>query len=51
MIPLTDASIEYWVHGKREHQATGTIIVNRDATDWMRVVTHEDLIEGNLRPE
>jgi hypothetical protein len=51
MIPLTDASIEYWVRGKREHQATGTIIVNRDATDWMRVVTHEDLIEGNLRPE
>ncbi len=51
MIPLTDASIEYWVHGKREHQATGTIIVNRDATDAIRVVTHEDLIEGNLRPE
>jgi hypothetical protein len=51
MIPLTDASIEYWVHGKREHQATGTIIVNRDTVDSIRVVTHEDLIEGNLRPE
>jgi hypothetical protein len=51
MIPLTDASIEYWVHGKREHQATGTIIVNRDSADWIRVVTHDDLIEGNLRPD
>jgi len=51
MIPLTDASIEYWVNGKREHQAGGTIVVNRDATDWIRVVTHDDLIEGNLRPD
>jgi hypothetical protein len=51
MIPLTDALIEYWVHGKREHQAIGTIVVNRDAANWMRVVTHEDLIEGHLRPE
>lgn len=51
MIPLTDASIEYWVHGKRDHQAAGTIVVNRDAMDWIRVVSHEDLIEGLLRPE
>jgi len=51
MIPLTNASIEYWVNGRREHQASGTIVVNRDATDWIRVVTHDDLIEGNLRPE
>lgn len=51
MIPLTDALIEYWVQGKRSHQSIGTIIVNRDATDWIRVVTHEDLIEGLLRPE
>ena len=51
MIPLTDALIEYWVHGKREHQAIGTIVVNRDAANWMRVVTHDDLIDGLLRPE
>ena len=51
MIPLTDASIEYWVHGKCEHQSIGTIVVNRDAVDWMRVVTHEDLLDGLLRPE
>jgi hypothetical protein len=50
MIPLTDALIEYWVNGKAEHQAIGTIIVNRDAADWMKVVTHDDLIEGMLRP-
>jgi hypothetical protein len=50
MIPLTDALIEYWVHGKRQHQSTGTIVVNRDAADWIQVVTHDDLIEGLLRP-
>lgn len=51
MIPLTDALIEYWLHGKRAHQAIGTIVVNRDLADWIRVVTHEDLLEGQLRPE
>jgi len=51
MVPLTDASIELWAHGRREHQASGTIIVNRDKADWIRLVSHEDLIEGNLRPE
>lgn len=51
MIPLTNASIEYWIQGRREHQASGTIVVNRDLADSIRVVTHDDLIEGNLRPE
>jgi hypothetical protein len=51
MIPLTDALIEYWMHGKREHQAIGTIIFNRDAVDRMRAVTHDDLLDGLLRPE
>lgn len=50
MIPLTDALLEYWVKGKREHQSTGTIIVNRDASDWIRLVTHDDLIDEQLRP-
>jgi hypothetical protein len=50
MIPLTDALLEYWVRGKRQHQSTGTIIVNRDATDWIRLVTHDDLIDEQLRP-
>ena len=51
MIPLTDGAIEYWVLGKPEHQAVGTIIFNRDVVDWMRVVTHDDLLDGLLRPE
>ena len=51
MIPLTDAVIEYWGNGVRQHHATGTIIVNSDSADWIRLVTHEDLIEGHLRPE
>ena len=51
MIPLTDALIEYWVHGKCAHQSIGTIVVNRDLADWIRIVTSEDLIEGLLRPD
>jgi hypothetical protein len=50
MVPLTDAWIEYWSRGERKYQSTGTIVVNREAADWMRVVTDEDLIEGWLRP-
>lgn len=50
MVPLTDAWIEYWADGERQHQWIGTIVVNRDATDWIRVVTEEDLIYGQLRP-
>jgi hypothetical protein len=50
MVPLTDAWIEYWSGGERKHQSTGTIVVNRDQADWLRVVTDEDLIEGGLRP-
>jgi hypothetical protein len=50
MVPLTDAWIEYWSGGERKYQSTGTIVVNRDEADWMRVVTDEDLIEGALRP-
>ena len=50
MVPLTDAWIEYWSGEDRKHLATGTIVVNRDEVDWMRVVTDEDLIEGALRP-
>lgn len=51
LVPLTDALIEFWAHGRREHQSIGTIIVNREKADWIRIVTHDDLIEGLLRPE
>lgn len=50
MIPLTDAWIEYWADGERQHQSIGTIVVNRDATDWIRVVSEKDLVDGQLRP-
>ncbi len=50
MIPLTDAWIEYWSGGERKYQSTGTIVVNREYADWIRVITDEDLIEGWLRP-
>ena len=50
MVPLTDAWIEYWALGERQHQWVGTIVVNRDATDWIRVVNEQDLVNGQLRP-
>jgi hypothetical protein len=50
MVPLTDAWIEYWALGARQHQWVGTIVVNRDATDWIRVVSEQDLLDGQLRP-
>jgi hypothetical protein len=49
MVPLTDAWIEYWSGGERTKQSTGTIIVNREQVDWMRVVTDEDLFSDLLR--
>jgi hypothetical protein len=50
MVPLTDAWIEYWSGGQRTKHAIGTIIVNRDAADWVRVVTDDELLDGVLRP-
>ena len=50
MVPLTDAWIEYWSGGERTKQSSGTIIVNRDQVDWVRVVTDADLFGGLLRP-
>jgi hypothetical protein len=50
MVPLTDAWIEYWVDGARQRQSVGTIVVNRDATDSIRLVTENDLVDGQLRP-
>jgi hypothetical protein len=50
MFPLTDAWIEYWSDGQRTLQSVGTVIVNRDRTDWLRLVTDDDLIDGGLRP-
>jgi hypothetical protein len=50
MVPLTDAWVEYWSGGRRSRQWIGTIVVNRDLADWVRVVTDEDLAFGHIRP-
>jgi hypothetical protein len=50
MVPLTDAWIEYWSGRGPTKQSSGTIIVNRERADWMRVVTDDDLFGGMLRP-
>ena len=50
MVPLTDAWIEYWSGSGRTKQSSGTIIVNRERADWMRVVTDDDLFGDLLRP-
>jgi hypothetical protein len=50
MVPLTYAWIEHWSGEVRSAQSAGTIVVNRDRTEWMRLVTDEDLISGQLRP-
>jgi hypothetical protein len=49
MIPLTDAWIEYWSGGRRTKHAIGTIIVNRDAAEWVRTVTDDELIDGAIQ--
>jgi hypothetical protein len=50
MIPLTDAWIEYWTDGERQRHWIGTVVVNRDRADWIRVISEADLIDGQLRP-
>src|SRR5439155_24254916 len=49
MIPLTEAWIEYWSGGQRKRQWVGTLVVNRDLTDSIRLVTEDDLSFGRLR--
>ena len=41
MVPLTDAWIEYWSDGELRHRSEGTIIVNREKADRIRLVTDE----------
>lgn len=49
MLPLTDASIEYWSGGELRHRSSGTIIVNCERVDRIRVVAEEDLVAERLR--
>ncbi len=51
MVPLTDAWLEYWTDGAARRHGIGTIVVNRDAADFIDLVTDDDLIEGLLRPD
>lgn len=37
MVPLTDAKIEYTMHGRRHETKVDTVIVNRDQIDWVQV--------------
>ncbi len=50
MVPLTDAWIEYWSAGGPTCHGVGTIVVNREAADWIRVVSEEELLDGQLFP-
>jgi hypothetical protein len=50
MIPLTDAWVEYWSGGQRKRHWVGTILVNRDQADWIRLVSADDLAYGRMRP-
>ena len=50
MVPLTDAWIEYWSGGERARQSSGTIIVNREQVDRIRLVTDEELLDSLLLP-
>ncbi len=38
LVPLTEAWIEYWSDDERAHRSSGTIIVNRDRADLVRVL-------------
>lgn len=51
MVPLTDARLEYWPGGQHRRTWIGTMIFNRDLTDWIRVVTDEELELGFIRPK
>jgi hypothetical protein len=48
MVPLTDAWIEYWSGGKPTRHGIGTIIVNRDLVEWLRLVTVDELLDSAL---
>jgi hypothetical protein len=43
MVPLTDATLGYETAGGWQRDDASTLIVNRDAADWMRFATDNDL--------
>lgn len=36
MVPLTDARIEYTIHGERRETQVDTVIINREQIDWVQ---------------
>jgi hypothetical protein len=50
MVPLTDAWLQYWPGGERRRSWIGTMVFNRDLSDWIRVVTEDELELGQVLP-
>jgi hypothetical protein len=51
MVPLTEATIEFDAPDGRQHSRSGTILVNRDLTDWIGPATRSDVRPPELVPE
>ena len=51
MVPLTEATIEFDSPDGRQHSRSGTILVNRDLTDWIGPATRSDVRPPELVPE
>ena len=51
MVPLTDARIEYTIHGERREVTVDTVIVNREQIDWVEALlpTQVEFPEGPKR--
>jgi hypothetical protein len=51
MVPLTEATIEFDSTGGRRLSRSGTILVNRDLTDWIAPATRSDIRPPEVIPE
>ena len=51
MVPLTEATIEFDAPEGRRISRYGTILVNRDLTDWIGAATRSDVRPPDLVPE
>jgi hypothetical protein len=51
MVPLTEATIEFDSLDGRQLSRSGTILVNRDLTDWIAPATRSDVRPPDLVPE
>jgi hypothetical protein len=51
MVPLTEATIEFDSPDGRSLSRSGTILVNRDLTDWIALATRSDVRPPEVIPE